>query len=47
MHDIWNPWHGCHRVSEGCARFQVTFCFIETGSNFLKDGRAYRMPRQF
>lgn len=19
MHDIWNPWHGCHKVSEGCA----------------------------
>ena len=16
---IWNPWHGCHRISEGCA----------------------------
>ena len=19
MHDIWNPWHGCVKVSEGCA----------------------------
>ena len=19
MHDIWNPWHGCEKVSEGCA----------------------------
>jgi len=18
MHDIWNPWHGCHKCSEGC-----------------------------
>lgn len=18
MHDIWNPWHGCTRFSEGC-----------------------------
>ena len=18
MHDIWNPWHGCVKVSEGC-----------------------------
>ncbi len=18
MHDIWNPWHGCRKVSEGC-----------------------------
>ncbi|MGN0076048.1 MAG: DUF5131 family protein [Parafannyhessea sp.] len=20
MHDIWNPWHGCTKISEGCAR---------------------------
>lgn len=19
MHDIWNPWHGCVKISEGCA----------------------------
>lgn len=19
MHDIWNPWHGCKKISEGCA----------------------------
>ena len=18
MHDIWNPWHGCKKCSEGC-----------------------------
>ena len=18
MHDIWNPWHGCYKISEGC-----------------------------
>ena len=18
MHDIWNPWHGCIKISEGC-----------------------------
>ncbi|MBO4344151.1 MAG: DUF5131 family protein, partial [Victivallales bacterium] len=18
MHDIWNPWHGCRKISEGC-----------------------------
>ena len=18
MHDIWNPWHGCTKISEGC-----------------------------
>ena len=20
MHDIWNPWHGCRKASEGCGR---------------------------
>lgn len=20
MHDIWNPWHGCHKCSPGCER---------------------------
>ena len=23
MSRIWNPWHGCHRVSEGC-----TNCYV-------------------
>ena len=23
MHDIWNPWHGCRKVSEGCK-----FCYM-------------------
>lgn len=23
MSRIWNPWHGCHRVSEGCANCYV------------------------
>ncbi|MGN0977277.1 MAG: DUF5131 family protein [Faecousia sp.] len=23
---MWNPWHGCHRYSEGCA-----FCYIHKG----------------
>ena len=18
MHNIWNPWHGCKKISEGC-----------------------------
>lgn len=25
MHDIWNPWHGCTKVSEGCAN-----CYMYT-----------------
>ena len=25
MHDIWNPWHGCVKISEGCR-----FCYMYT-----------------
>ncbi|MBD5094740.1 MAG: DUF5131 family protein [Subdoligranulum sp.] len=27
-----------------CVRYGVTFCFIETGSVFIKDGRRYHLP---
>ena len=23
MHDIWNPWHGCKKLSPGCANCYV------------------------
>lgn len=29
-----------------CAAHNVTFCFIETGSTFIKDGRLYRIPKK-
>ena len=25
MHDIWNPWHGCIRKSEGCDHCYMYF----------------------
>lgn len=25
MHDIWNPWHGCKKVSEGCQNCYMYF----------------------
>lgn len=25
MHDIWNPWHGCRRKSEGCDHCYMFF----------------------
>lgn len=25
MHDIWNPWHGCVKISEGCANCYMFF----------------------
>jgi protein gp37 len=31
-------------LSRQCKRHDVTFCFIETGSKFIKDGRLYSMP---
>ena len=29
-----------------CANQNVTFCFIETGTNFIKDGRRYFLPNK-
>jgi protein gp37 len=31
-------------LSEQCRRHDVTFCFIETGTRFIKDGREYHIP---
>ena len=25
MHDIWNPWHGCYKISEGCRNCYMYF----------------------
>lgn len=25
MHDIWNPWHGCKKISEGCEHCYMFF----------------------
>ncbi len=29
-----------------CVEANVTFCFIETGTNFIKDGKRYHMPNK-
>ncbi len=31
-------------LSEQCKRHDVRFCFIETGTRFVKDGRTYHIP---
>ncbi|MDE7472965.1 MAG: phage Gp37/Gp68 family protein [Muribaculaceae bacterium] len=31
-------------LSNQCKRHDVTFCFIETGTQFIKDGRTYTLP---
>lgn len=34
MHDIWNPWHGCKKISEGCK-----YCYMYTlDQRYDKDG---------
>ena len=47
MHDIWNPWHGCRKASEGCAN-----CYMFTmdrwrgldGSVVRRNKAAFRYP---
>lgn len=41
----------CHfdwvkKLRSECVRHNITFCFIETGSVFIKDGRHYYMPKK-
>lgn len=31
MHDIWNPWHGCRRCSEGCENCYMYFLDAQRG----------------
>ena len=47
MHDIWNPWHGCRKASEGCAN-----CYMFTmdrwrgldGSVVRRNKATFRYP---
>lgn len=44
MHDIWNPWHGCVKCSEGCEHCYMFFLDHARG----KDGNAiYRTQNGF
>lgn len=33
MHDIWNPWHGCKKCSEGCKNCYMYFLDEQRGRN--------------
>ena len=33
MHDIWNPWHGCKKCSEGCQNCYMYFLDEQRGKN--------------
>lgn len=44
MHDIWNPWHGCVKCSEGCQNCYM-YCLDQWNG---KDGRdIYRVKHKF
>jgi protein gp37 len=34
------------RLRAECVEHNITFCFIETGTNFIKDGKRYYMPKK-
>ena len=44
MHDIWNPWHGCRKVSEGCQNCYMFFLDKQRGKD---GGDIYRTKAGF
>lgn len=34
------------KLRQECEKYNVTFCFIETGTNFIKDGKKYHIPKK-
>ncbi len=44
MHDIWNPWHGCKKCSEGCENCYMYFLDAQRGKN---GGEIYRTKAGF
>ena len=43
MHDIWNPWHGCEKISEGCQHCYMYFLDRMRGG----DGRKIYKTQNF
>lgn len=49
MHDIWNPWHGCKKCSEGCQNCYMYFLDRmrnQDGSNIYRTKNGFRYPLQ-
>lgn len=44
MHDIWNPWHGCVKKSEGCANCYMFFLDKQRGGD---GSRIYKVKNNF
>lgn len=45
---IWNPWHGCHKISEGCEHCYMYFLDGKRGIDTAKVSRTenFAMPLQ-
>ena len=47
MHDIWNPWHGCRKCSEGCENCYMYFLDRmrdQDGSRIYRTKNGFRYP---
>jgi gp37Gp68 family protein len=47
MHDIWNPWHGCIKKSEGCENcymYYLDYKYGKNGSNIYKSNNNFYYP---
>ena len=47
MHDIWNPWHGCVKCSEGCQHCYMYFLDRmrdKNGRDVYRTGAGFRYP---
>jgi gp37Gp68 family protein len=47
MHDIWNPWHGCIKKSEGCENcymYYLDYKHGKNGSNIYKSNNNFYYP---
>ncbi|PKQ64153.1 hypothetical protein BZG01_14845 [Labilibaculum manganireducens] len=47
MHDIWNPWHGCTKISEGCQHCYMFFLDRtrnKDGSDIYKTKSGFSYP---
>lgn len=47
MHDIWNPWHGCKKISEGCKNCYMYYLDRfrnQDGSNIYKVTNNFDYP---
>ena len=47
MHDIWNPWHGCRKCSEGCENCYMYYLDLlrdKKGSDIYRTKAGFRYP---